>query len=125
MKLLEKKTFSVLPFNLIDGKRIIRFFPHTFYEFSLLWKFIKNLKSHFPRFCNSPPRWYFDCNPRRFDDDYYYRIETVSEGILKPFRLKFRGEYEFYNTFTTFWEVVPFYYPKSLEKKLEPLPKKW
>ena len=113
MKLLEEKTFSVLPFNLIDGERIIQFFPQTFYEFSLLWKFIKNLKSRFPRFCNN--HWYYH---RRFDDDYYYRIETISKGVLKPFRLKFRREYEYYNIFTSYWEMIPLYYPEFLEKVL-------
>ena len=116
MKLLEEKTFSVLQFS-SDGKRIIRFLPHTFYEFSLLWKFIKNLKSRFPRFCNIPAG-YFNFNPRRFDDGYYYCIKTVSESVLKPFRLKFRGEHEFYTTPFSYWEMVPFYYPESLEKEL-------
>lgn len=123
MKLLEEKTFSVLQFqfdfgyaNMTDGKRLIRFLPHTFYEFSLLWKFIKKLKSRFSWFYNSPG--YFDFNHRIFNDDYYHYIEIVSGSVLKPFRLKFRGEHEFYNMFFSFWKVVPLYYPESLEKDL-------
>ena len=116
MKLLEEKTFNVLPFGLINGKRVIRFLPHTFYEFSLLWKFIKKLKSRFPRFCNIPR--YSDFNHRRFDEDYYYNIKTVSGSLLKPFRLKFREEHEFYDIFFSHWEMIPFYYSESLEKEL-------
>lgn len=116
MKLLEEKTFSVLPFGLIDGKSVIRFLPHSFYEFSLLWKFIKKIKSRFPQFCNIPR--YLDFNNRRFDEDYYYNIETVSKSVLKPVRLKFRGEHEFYDIFLSYWEMIPFYYPESLEKEL-------
>ena len=126
MKLLEEKTFSVLQFqfdfgyyaNMTDGKRLISFFPHTFYEFSLLWKFIKKLKSRFPRFCNIP-RYSDFINHRRFDEDYYYyNIKTVSGSLLKPFRLKFRGEHEFYDIFFSHWEMIPFYYSESLEKEL-------
>ena len=123
MKLLEEKPFSVLPIqldfcypNITGGKRLITFFPRTFYEFSLLWKFIKKLKSRFPWFYNSPG--YFSFNHHIFDNDYHHCIETVSRSVLKPFRLKFREEHEFYNTFFSFWKVVPFYYPESLEKEL-------
>ena len=115
MKLLEEKTFSVLQFQfdfdycakITGGKRIISFFPHTFYEFSLLWNFIKKLKSRFPWFYNSP---------RYFDFNHY--IETASRSVLKPFRLKFRREHEFYNTSFSFWEIISLYYPESLEKYL-------
>lgn len=112
MKLLEEKTFSVLPFmfdlgntNMTIDERLINFFPHSFYEFSFLWKFIKKLKSRFPRFYNSSG--YFDFN--------YY---TVSRSVLKPLRLKFRREQEFYNTYFSFWKIITFHYPKSLEKEL-------
>lgn len=116
MKLLEEKTFSVLPFSLIKGRRLIHFLPYTFYEFSLLWKFIKKIKSRFPRFCNIP--WHSSFYPCRFDEDYYYNIETVSRSLLKPFRLKFRREHEFYDIFFSCWDTIPFYYPESLEKEL-------
>ena len=120
MKLLEEKPFSVLQFSLIgrDSERIIliRFLPHTFYEFSLLWKFIKKIKSRFPWFYNNPG--YSDFNHRIFDDDFYYNIETVSRSLLKPFRLKFRGEHEFYDIFFSFWKMIPFYFPRPLEEEL-------
>lgn len=118
MKLLEEKIFSVLPFmpdlgntNMTIDKRLINFFPYSFYEFSLLWKFIKKLESRFPWFYNSPGYpGYFNFNP--------YIEKIVSRSVLKPLRSKFRREHEFYNIFFSFWEMIPFYYPKSLEKKL-------
>lgn len=116
MKLLEEKTFSVLLFGLISGKRVIRFLPYEFYEFSLLWKFLKKLKSRFPLFCNIPR--YPDFDLRKFNEDYYHNIETVSRRVLKPLRSKFRRDNEFNSIYFSFWEMVPFYYPESLEKEL-------